>query len=725
MAAVETLNADHPNTMKQLYIDEPYLNGINLPGNEIVAYLDTLLPLCQQALYSKNATVSHAGESSLLYLCQIDPGRVSPPMIDFSLRALGVSSVNLSHQAPAALSALSRLLQPSLRHKPEIILSRLPEMLQLTLAGIDSNDQNKTMRTLIFYRNLLMWIPCGGSIPMPNVDQDEVLDAAGHNGILEVGKNLMKSRFNIVASGSYDNAIKALPPSSVFNQSGDMTLFEDAQSIDTLMQEAMMAMNDWALAVLDRIFELLRAAGEQEKHGKGYGVGSSHAAADVAQAKNVSRILKETLTYFFASMDEETYKTAVRYVVNFVSEETLPFAVKDASLLCQAVASTRFVQKDGFVIDASPGLDALVPILTEDLEHRSNKSAIYRLRCLAGAVRYAGQTVLKHREAIASAITYAISRSDDKYLLKTGCKLLRHTLSSQCEEYPIAQSCHPLRLAKEFSNFTLGASAQLKRDRILWHTPSGEQIDFCAGLLDKIALRPLRELGKVSTDFSLQQWRTCLRVLRYSLRGCIGLLLDNSPNDILSQEEKDICPKEKATAVMIQSASVKSGEVLFGLRRRLCLVVMDIQSLIVTNTAADDESNQKILPNGDGKKNSTPLSRDPKACTEVCELIDLLLTRRGANHKSGHSSSILKGQKDILNDFVLTAVSDYIISIRSRSNDEAFRGADNFYYDGEGKLGFNRIIAVCLIGSHAFDFDDNILYFPRWRNYNIESTTRN
>ena len=404
-------------------------------------------------------------------------------------------------------------------------------------------------------------------------------------------------------------------------------------------------------------------------------------------------------------MDEETYKTALRCVTNFISEETLPFAVKDASLLCQAVAATRFGQNGSMVTDTSPGLDALVPILTEDLEHRSNKSAIYRLRCLAGAVRYAGQTVLKHREAIVSAITYAISRSDDKYVLKTGCKLLRHTLSSQCEEYPIAQSCHPMRVARDPFNFTLGASAQLKGDRVLWHTPSGEQIDFCVGLLDTIALRPLRKLGDFSTDFSLQQWRKCLRVLRYSLRGCIGLLLDSSPNDILSQGEKEICPKEKATAVIIQSASIESGNLLSGLRQRLCLVVMDMQSLIVTDTNSDDDTNQKMLLNGDEKKNSTPLSRDPKACTEVCELTDLLLTRRGAHHKGGHASSILKGQKEIVSDFVLTGVSDYIISIRSRSNDEAFRGADSLYHDGEGKFYFRFLIFHHLVGSHAFDFD--------------------
>eukprot|EP00804_Cyclotella_cryptica_P029515 CCRYP_011313-RA/>CCRYP_011313-RA protein AED:0.03 eAED:0.02 QI:169/0.87/0.88/1/1/1/9/224/2315 len=675
VAALKTLKNHHADAISQLYIEEPYLNSINIPGHEIVAYLDILLPLCQQALYSKNGTVSHAGETALLYLAQVDPARVTPPMIDFSLRALGVSSVNLSHQAPAALSALSRLLQPALRHKPSIILSRLPEILQLTLAGIDGNDQNKTTRTLIFYRNLLMWIPCGGSVPLPDVNQEEVLGDSGHEGIIQVGMHLMDSRYSIVSSSSYQKAVNALPPNSIFTHCDGI---KESQSTDMLMQEAMMAMSDWSLSFLDRIFELLRAAGEQEKHGKSYGPGSSHASSDVALAKNVSRILKETLTFFFASMDEETYSSALRYVTNFITEETLPLAVKDASILCQAVASTR-VEQNG--VDRSPGLDALVPILTENLEHRSNKTAIYRLRCLAGAVRYGGRALLAHSNKISSAIAYAISKSDDKVLLKTGCKLLRHALASQCEEYPIAQCFHPIRVKDEHIVTALGASVRLRGDRVLWHIPSGYQIDFCVGLLDRFALAPLKDLGRFDNNFSLQQWRHCLRLLRYSLRGCIGLLLDDTPDSILSQEGEN-CPREKATAALIKLASVESNKILHGLRRRLCLRLIDIMSLIATGTV-DCESKLNGLENEGQKKKPSPLSTDPKVCSEVLELSDLLLTRRGAHHKSVNSKSIWRGQKEILSDFVLSSMSNYIMSFRSRSNDELFRGADSVYKDGE------------------------------------------
>ncbi|KAL7542119.1 hypothetical protein ACHAXR_011996 [Thalassiosira sp. AJA248-18] len=710
---------DDGGVSRRLMEEEPYLNCVDLPGNEIVAFLDKLLPLCQQALYSKNATVSHAGETALLYLAQIDPRRVTPPLIDFSLRALDISSVNLSHQAPAALSALSRLLQPALRAEPSVVLGRLPDMLRLTLAGIDSNDQNKSLRTLIFYRNLVMWLPVGGSIDMPTVASnngnggslESVLDCDGTDGTKQIAQQLVETQYSLVGSDSYKAAIALLPESSIFARQQHQKDENNDNNTDILMQEAMSAMSDWSLIFLDRIYELLRAAGEQEKMGKGHhsGVGTRHTAADVAMAMNFCRIMKETLTYFFAAMDETTFKAGLRSVVKFVQEETLPFAVKDASLLCQAVCSTRFALGDNslpYRMDRSPGLDALIPILTEDLEHMSVKSAIYRLRCLAGAVRYAGSTVLKHRKAITLAISFALSKSDDRVLFKTGCKLLRHVLSSQLEEYPIAQCFHPMRrLANDGETDikpVLGASALLCGDKIWWHVPSGEQIDFAVGILSQFALTRWKALGspactngegaaRATASVDLKQWRNTLRVLRYSLRGCSGILLDEDPEIVLSRDGTEFCPKEMSTAKLILTSSMETRKVLQGLRRRLCFNLMDIMSLIAKDTvdceskSVGEESESR---NGQFKKSElgggSSISFDSKICKEVIQVVELLLTRRGSQYRAYDGKTIWRGQKEILTNYANASASDYICSVLSRCYDESSSGISHSYYkDGE------------------------------------------
>lgn len=696
MAGWKVLKDDHSDVALMLLKEEPYLECINLTSNEIVALLDGMLPLCQQALYSKNPTVSHCGETALFHLAQIDPYRVTPPLLDFSLRALDVSSVNLSHQAPGALSMLSRLLQPALRARPDIVLSRLPDMLKLTLAGIDGNDQNKSLLTLVFYRNLVMWIPVGGSCRMPSglgEHDSSVLDRDGNDGTKHVGNHLMEARYSFVNSEEYRAAIAALSQSSVLAYQQQ----EQDEDETSLMQDAMNAMSDWSLMFLDRIYELLRAAVEQEKLGKGQGgTGMRHTSHDVAMAKNFSRIMKETLTYFFAAMDEKTYEAALRSVTRFLQEETLPFAAKDVALLCQALCSTRFVTgvNDEGGIDKSPGFDALIPLLTEDLDHKSSRCAIYRLRCLAGAVRYAGSAVLKHREAVTSAISFAFSSSNNRVLFKTGCKLLRHVLSSQCEEYPIAQCCHPMRLGENGDSplSILGTSALLRGDKILWHVPSGKQLDFSVGLLSQFALKRWMELGNPSIDeknnVNLQQWRQALRVMRYSLRGCAGILLDEDPELVLLQYAEIFSPREMATAKLITSVSNETMKVLKGLRPTLSFNLLNMMCLIAKDTM-DCES--KIY--GDDceisakqyKKNETgSLSTDSKILKEVIELSELLLARRGAQYKSSSGKTVYRGQKEILTDFALASEADFLSSVLSRCNNDLRNEINpSTYKDGE------------------------------------------
>ena len=329
--------------------------------------------------------------------------------------------------------------------------------------------------------------------------------------------------------------------------------------------------------------------------------------------------------YLFAAMDTPTFTAALRSVAQFLQEETLPFAVKDASLLCQAVCSTRFVEEgrsrndETTTVERSPGLDALVPILTEDLHRRSIKSAVYRLRCLSGAVRYAGSTVLKHQDAIVSAISFALSKQDVRALFKTGCKLLRHTLSSQCEEYPIASCFHPMRLKDGNSPApALGMPAVLRGDKIWWHIPNSTQLDFTVTLISQFTLKRWEDLGSPSADaasVNLQLWRQTLRILRYTLRGCSGILLDQDPETVLAQDD-NLCPKEMAIANLILTSSNESRKILHGLRRRICFNLMDIMSLIAKDTGdCESKLNGEEIESRQYKKNEFgSLSMDSKIC---------------------------------------------------------------------------------------------------------------
>ena len=222
-----------------------------------------------------------------------------------------------------------------------------------------------------------------------------------------------------------------------------------------------------------------------------------------------------------------------------------------------------------------------------------------------------------------------------------------------------------------------------------WHVPSGEQIDFAAGLIRQFTLTRLDGLSSESGSdetgaVDLQRWRQSLRVLRYTLRGASGVLLDQDSAAIVSHDE-DLCPKERATARLILAASDDTRVMLGGLRRRFCYGVLAIMSMIATDTAANgqgaadggQESQSRI---GSPAKQ---ISSDAKVCKETIELVELVATRRGAHYQSGTKKTIWRGQKELLVDFVVCSQSEFIASVLRRSNDASLRDINLSYKDSE------------------------------------------
>lgn len=718
--SMEALRSTRPELVDALCQVEPPMAVTYLPPQEVVALMNALLPLCQQSLYSKNGHVGRAGEAAMLYLTQIDPPRVTPAFIDFATRALDISAVNLSHQAPAALSALTRLLQPALRTNPKILLARLPEILRLTLAGIDSNDQNKTIRTLILYRSLASWIPIGGSpenwktINLPANPPGDVPNKISDTG--RIGHNLLDSLYKSSHDPEYLKALEELPETSLLKQSADVTDLD----FKLLVDEATFALSDWVLEFMERVYSLLRATGEREKAGKtASGVASRHSSADVQQARNFSRVLKECLIQTFASMDDDIHKSAVQSVARFLEEETLPSAAKDASLLCQATCSARINRQTGEL--TSPGLDALVPVLANNLEHHSNKTITYRLRCLAGAVRSCGLALKRHKDSVTRAIDFALS-SKDKHVFKTGCKLLRHALGTCCESYALSCDTVPRCVKMQDSeNVVFGRSAQLQDDPVRWHVPDGECVELAWAILKRHLLERVAKLAiaddvsidmdqdNPSYDFDFQEMRRCLRVIRYSLRGGAGILLDadTGENIVKSAHESapreggilvpdeladlSLFPYEEAMHKLLKTAPEDTYKAVMQVRGRLCTFVIKMSSLIASETfKLKEQSIEEIetasslvgdAPTTDRKYRGT-ISADSKLCKEVSDVALLLLTRRGASFRSQEGKTIWKAQKQLATDFALLAQADHMTESLQRA--QLFGSSATVWYkDGE------------------------------------------
>lgn len=627
---------------------EPYKRSSLLPASEVVLIMDALLPLCQQALYSKNSRVARAGESALLYLTQIDH-KICPLFLDFAMRALDISSVTLSHQAPAALSVLSRLVPPSLKTNPVFFLERLPEMLRLTLAGIDCNDQDKTIRTLIFYRTVTSWIPIGKPISSKYCSSSNLKE----KGTWIFGKEISESVADLSETDEYWTSLRNLPKSSLLYQaetSYQTNQDEDKERMSNLLEEASFALGDWTLSFLERIYDIFRAAGEQEKVGKSHGIASRHSSADASQAKHFNLLLKQCLNQVFAAMDDKNFESAARSVENFVRHETLPFASKYSSILCEAVCAARINGDHG---NYSPGLDVLLPCLSQGLATKSNSTILFRVRSLAGAVRRAGPSVLKYHDQLKLVLELTLDGQADKNIFKAGCKLLRHLLSSQCEPYPIS-SDNCARLS-EYN--PLGKPSQLSNDHVCWHIPTGDQLKFATLMLKDVTLTSLRKLAvqQNGEDFNqivdLSQWRRSLKILRYSLRGAIGILQEVDVSSGTNAEHfNELHPQEIAHAELAQACSEDTSIFMLTARGTFTNFIGVLLALIANGSEsavdADTTESQKRSP-------ENILASDVKLCKEAILISILLSTKRGARTNCQDSKSLWKLQKGLASDRVL------------------------------------------------------------------------
>lgn len=653
---------------------EPYKAIPCIPDHEIVLILDKILPLCQQALYSKSAHVSRAGEAALLYLSQIDY-KVCAPLLDFAMRALDVSSVTQSHQAPSALSTMNRLILPSLQTNPLILLERLPEILRLSLAGIDGNDQDKTMRTLVLYRTLTSWLPVGSSSKVADSIQYRKDSLGGEDGCDILLYNSDRATYWKSLKQLSSDSILFQPKFAEPYEPGDEDMHLKALN---LAREASHAMADWSLTFLERIYGIFRVAGQQEKIGKSHGVATKRSsAADVSQARNFARILKECLQQFFAAMDEKRFNAAVVSVKCFLTEETHSLAVKYTSSLCESVCAARFDDTTEEI--DSPGLKYLISSLTLDMNDLSKNTILYRVRCLGGAVRRAGSSVVIFREQLLNTLEFTLNHSN-KHIFKAGCKVFRHLLSSQSDLYPVGTDSCP----RVNSSACLGESARLYDDKIKWHVPTASQIDFVAELLSRFVFDRIRKITSqsefvfVEKDYEsdkeskiaskhdyLKEWRDCLRILRYAIRGCPGLLIEmtNSKNG----HKVHLDPNEESSIGLIERSSSTSQSIIFSARERIKGLIISFLALIVKELSSFESIAQIEVVSPTHNKKASMIASDAKICKEIAEISQLLFARRSVSFRCEDAFTLWKAQKDVSYNAVMHNQKQEVLSMLQKA----------------------------------------------------------
>lgn len=335
-------------------------------------------------------------------------------------------------------------------------------------------------------------------------------------------------------------------------------------------------MLDWSVALLDRLFKVLRhkdkfskvkagdlgsdtmkvaaamtglgGAGSGASGGGMQGVGMLAAMLNGGGGEGLlSHLIHLVTQQLLTMMDDPAGKMASAKILQFVMGTPVPNVEKEAAVMVEMVAwarpehavATLFPALVDGVLATSMGSDdaaSLAPGVSPILLR-------WRLRMLSGLARGAGAALVPRGATVRCLIAAGI-KHDDKSVRKAARKLLRKALHGLCELWPAdTRSLPPARWANvndvvEWRR--LCEPVPPGEHNTVWIEPSAEGVALAAELLEEFLARPTQELSaelakevikgdSEATGVSAMpagSWREQLKTMDYAVRGGVCLLGD-------------------------------------------------------------------------------------------------------------------------------------------------------------------------------------------------------
>lgn len=477
--------------------------------------LDVLLKISFFGIYSKNRSVA----SKCMYLIKniicIDPPHCAGPVLEEMTKALDPMAMSQSHMASTAISTMSVFLYHLMCGKhPQstglFFTTYLTPILQLTLPGIDPNDEKKTRSTVTLYFHLLSWLPL-------------VNDSAK-----KADMKATKAR-GLLSKRLFDD----MEP-DLFAEVAELSADADQK-----MWELGAVLEEWALALLDRCFEFTKSRASATD-----GAGSSHSKADGAskQDKHEDPIVMEVLNMLgllYPQMSPALYAQALRKTVSFTSNVFFTSAF-GGRVINQVV--NNCVQGN-----PSEAVPRFMPLVLEklrvtktsiDVHSLMANEKIWLLHLLDGIVANNGsRELLNFREELRVILSKFLSTEEDKEVYDVAVMVLEHVLKSLLSVYPTDfRSLPPTEWADGISEGSgmfqyLGTAVSFKKISIAWHEPNEQELAFGFELLQDHVLNILDSLDdmKSKNDTTVRTWISQLKRVHHGLQGAKNVLIDHIP----------------------------------------------------------------------------------------------------------------------------------------------------------------------------------------------------
>lgn len=516
----------------------------------------TLTILVLEGLYSKNLLLVHFCTACLKNICAVDP-EIGKVLMPFFLSALDPSAVNKSHQAPAAMQAVT-LCFKSLLYPYPVVLNYLPELLRLSLPGLDPNDSQKTTITLGMYSNILAYLPIRSSYKVPGSSSPSLYLVQACNPDSNTAK--------------YDNKITFEQWSSLLS------------SLDGYMGE-------WTNELLDKVFILLQSHEPKRKGVKNSTLGS---------------VIAECVGYMWQSIDpnDPMRSELENKVIKYFQQNTLINASKVCAKILEGMVSTNssILPK---VVSAFFCDDMKEPlVISNSMNDWSAEKLAFRMRLVSGSVRQA-QVVDNVMNVLEVLIDPKMINHTDKVVRKTACKLVKDIL--RC-----TSSLYPTGVMPLYDDSTvIGSPSSYSNSKSVWHIPNPASIKIACQVLRSTVLKSMKNClslmgsieksdlaGNADPDVS-GDWKKTeenifngLHLILKAMRGVAEILGDKK--SISEKEDKNVSPSGRNA--IIKLLDKEDAELIETLRFEI-LVFLTTMSDHMVSSVDDSTKNSSLLKN--------------------------------------------------------------------------------------------------------------------------------
>ncbi|KAG5518001.1 hypothetical protein PMAC_000456 [Pneumocystis sp. 'macacae'] len=510
----------------------------------------TLRKVTFMAIYSRNPEVMEQSQMTLHKLAYLEPSLILPGI----LRRIYPSLTGFveTHRTISSLRSLC-VLAPIISGT-KVFKIYLTSLLDLVLPGIDANDIDKTVHSLIFISRVAQ------NVPFHNLAENEDGKIA-----LNWIENQLNKFNNMINDDDY----------LLENYNDNNFKIDSCIDYNIITKSSTAFFREFILRFLDRLFILFENFSDE-----------TYLKTKSAE-NNIIEILPSTLTYFFASLSDDFFKLALKKIIDFISNNIIYQSIRAVSFLCNSCALRNpklFFQKLFPILKAN----ILFEIKNNDAGsirstsidiHPRDKTLLWNLQILSASINGSGGILIQYSTDLTEILTTLIEKSQGNIITHVGT-FFSLILSNFTTIYPINRQMFELNTKnhKNIQPDSWAIKTNPKNLNIQWHIPSEEEITFSVNLFTHQSNKILENLTYLTKRYNKSTFKTgkewsdnIVKYLSYLKRALLGISsLFDSNNKIENENSEDKYPsgyffenkKNDPRYIQISQIKQKIGDML-------------------------------------------------------------------------------------------------------------------------------------------------------------------